>query len=110
MTIRSPPFHTHTHTHPPQRDVEDFLVPDPKLLLPQLSAATGPRFRALNSAMAGLLDEFSLVSFLPLDVTDEDRCVGRWVGGWGRVCLLGWGFLGGRGRRRFPNQGGGVNS
>lgn len=55
-----------------KRDVEDFLVPDPKLLLPQLSAATGPRFRALNTAMAGLLDEFSLVSFLPLDITDED--------------------------------------
>jgi hypothetical protein len=31
-----------------------------------------PRFRALNAAVAQLLDEFSLVSFLTLDITDED--------------------------------------
>jgi hypothetical protein len=31
-----------------------------------------PRFRALNSAVAQLLDEFSLVSFLTLDISDEE--------------------------------------
>jgi hypothetical protein len=38
----------------------------------RLSESTAPRFRALNAAVAGLLDEFSLVSFLALDITDED--------------------------------------
>lgn len=31
-----------------------------------------PRFRALNAAVAQLLDEFSLVSFLQLDISDEE--------------------------------------
>ncbi|GLC42341.1 hypothetical protein PLESTB_000657600 [Pleodorina starrii] len=55
-----------------KRHLDDFLFPDPELLLPQLTASTGPRFRQLNRAMASLLDEFALVSFLPLDITDED--------------------------------------
>ncbi|KAG2500420.1 hypothetical protein HYH03_001989 [Edaphochlamys debaryana] len=55
-----------------KRHLEDFLIPDPALLLPQLAASTGPRFAQLNKAMGSLLDEFSLVSFLPLDITDED--------------------------------------
>ncbi|BFZ18340.1 hypothetical protein BsWGS_21379 [Bradybaena similaris] len=32
----------------------------------------GPRFQALNKAMAQLLDDFSLVRFMPLDYADED--------------------------------------
>ncbi|EFJ47752.1 hypothetical protein VOLCADRAFT_81366 [Volvox carteri f. nagariensis] len=52
--------------------LDEFLFPDPELLLHQLAASTGPRFRQLNRAMGGLLEEFSLVSFLPLDITDED--------------------------------------
>ncbi|WIA34439.1 hypothetical protein OEZ86_012773 [Tetradesmus obliquus] len=52
--------------------VQEFLIPDPQLLMDSLSASTGPRFRRLNAAVAGLLDEYSLVSFVPLDITDED--------------------------------------
>ncbi|KAJ9513517.1 hypothetical protein QJQ45_006162 [Haematococcus lacustris] len=55
-----------------QAEIEDFLFPEPRLLLDRLSTTTGPRFAALNSAVGALLDEFSLVSFVPLDVTDED--------------------------------------
>lgn len=56
-----------------RRAVDELLIPDGKALAEQLSvAATGPRFRRLNAAVASLLDEFSLVSFLPLDSTDED--------------------------------------
>ncbi|PNW83992.1 hypothetical protein CHLRE_04g212650v5 [Chlamydomonas reinhardtii] len=55
-----------------KRHLDDFLFPDSALLLPQLAASTGPRFRALNKAMGQLLEEFSLVSFMPLDITDED--------------------------------------
>ena len=53
--------------------MEEFLVPEPRHLLNRLEASTGPRFAALNRAVAALLDEFSLVSFIPLDVTDESR-------------------------------------
>lgn len=41
-------------------------------LLSDLSKETGPRFSKLNEAMATLLDEFNLVSFLPLNITDPD--------------------------------------
>lgn len=58
---------------PLQKHLDDFLIPDPQLLLPQLAASTGPRFRQLNGAMGQLLDEYSLVAFLPLDIQDEDR-------------------------------------
>jgi hypothetical protein len=61
-----------------QSDVEEFLVPDPRLLLERLRTSTGPRFASLNAAVGVLLDEFSLVSFVPLDITDEDR--------WGVCC------------------------
>lgn len=37
-----------------------------------MSKETGPRFSKLNEAMATLLDEFNLVSFLPLNITDPD--------------------------------------
>lgn len=71
-----------------------------------LSSSTGPRFRRLNAAVASLLDEYSLVSFVPLDISDEDsigdvllqvrmcvrnevdRCVSVCYGGWGAVLSL----------------------
>eukprot|EP00199_Chlamydomonas_sp_CCMP681_P006572 CAMPEP_0119104244 /NCGR_PEP_ID=MMETSP1180-20130426/2502_1 /TAXON_ID=3052 ORGANISM="Chlamydomonas cf sp, Strain CCMP681" /NCGR_SAMPLE_ID=MMETSP1180 /ASSEMBLY_ACC=CAM_ASM_000741 /LENGTH=280 /DNA_ID=CAMNT_0007088943 /DNA_START=107 /DNA_END=946 /DNA_ORIENTATION=- len=55
-----------------KKDIEDFLFPEPHVLLSRLRAATGPRFMALNTAVGQLLEEFSLVSFVPLDVTDEE--------------------------------------
>jgi hypothetical protein len=32
----------------------------------------GSRFKRLNKAVATVLDEFSLVSFIPLDISEED--------------------------------------
>lgn len=56
-----------------RRAVDELLIPDGKALAEQLSAtATGAKFRRLNAAVASLLDEFSLLSFLPLDSTDEE--------------------------------------
>lgn len=52
--------------------VEEYRIPDKQLLLDSLSASTGPRFRRLNASVASLLDEYSLVSFVPLDISDED--------------------------------------
>jgi len=59
--------HPHTHPAPPHP-----LTPNPQPQPPRLSESMAPRFRALNSAVAQLLDEFSLVSFLQLDINDED--------------------------------------
>lgn len=52
--------------------IQEFLIPDPQQLLDGLASSTGPRFRRLNAAVAGLLDEWSLVSFVPLDISDEE--------------------------------------
>ena len=60
-------------------------LPSPGLLYLCMQASTGPQFQRLNAAVAGLLDEFSLISFLPLDVSDEDSItdVMNQVRGWG---------------------------
>jgi len=77
-----------------QSEVEEFLFPEPRFLLDRLSASTGPRFAALNVAIGQMLEEFSLVSFVPLDVTDEERYepnetgIGMLVSGWPSVHLL----------------------
>ncbi|MEW5301447.1 MAG: hypothetical protein WDW38_001181 [Sanguina aurantia] len=52
--------------------IDEFRFPEPTTLLASLEASTGPRFRKLNGAIAAILEEFSLVSFLPLDITDDD--------------------------------------
>lgn len=52
--------------------LERYLSPSGEGLLHELSAATGPRFRRLNEEMAKLLDDYDMVSFLPLDITDEE--------------------------------------
>ena len=51
---------------------ENCLFPDGYHLRAELDAATGPRFAALNSAVTHLLDDFSMVAFTPLDITDEE--------------------------------------
>jgi len=52
--------------------LDELLVPDLRLLSGTLAAHTGPRFRRLNEAMAGLLDDYSMVGFIPLDISDEE--------------------------------------
>lgn len=54
------------------RRVERFLETDPSLLLEDLNSTTSPKFAALNEALLRLIDEFNLVSFIPLNITDED--------------------------------------
>eukprot|EP00898_Chlorokybus_atmophyticus_P001528 jgi/Chlat1/2376/Chrsp17S02816 len=53
-------------------DRVEFYKPDMRLLLEDLHASTGPRFERLNYSVATLLDDYSMVSFLPLDITSED--------------------------------------
>ena len=58
--------------HCVQSGLEELLVPDLSDLMSTLSAQTGPRFRRLNKAMAGLLDDYSMIGFSALDVSDEE--------------------------------------
>lgn len=69
-------------------EVGRYLDPDPELLLEDVNAGTNPKFHALNRAVVGLvrlpyvwaglgradsqIEDQNLVSFLPLDATDED--------------------------------------
>lgn len=55
-----------------KRQLEEYMYPDVDNLVKELSEHTTPKFLRLNSAMGALLDEFSMVSFVPLDITDED--------------------------------------
>lgn len=47
-------------------------MPEARALLGELERSTGPAFRRLNAAVAGLVDEWGLVSFAPLDYSDEE--------------------------------------
>lgn len=55
-----------------ERHMDDYMNPDIDALVTDLSKHTGPRFLRLNEAMGGLLDEFKMVSFVPLDLTDDN--------------------------------------
>jgi hypothetical protein len=73
----------------------------------ELDRQTGPAFRRLNDAVVQLLDDFSMVTFTPLDISDEESIedllmqidMAIQVGGWGRASgharaggsgVLGW--------------------
>jgi len=57
-----------------RKNLERFLEPDMHALLAEELDGTGfgERFKKLNHAIANVVDDFSLVKFLPLDPTDEE--------------------------------------
>ncbi|PWN54063.1 hypothetical protein IE53DRAFT_309116 [Violaceomyces palustris] len=55
-----------------RREMERYFDPDPLLLVGEVNSKTNPKFHSLNQAIVQLIDDFSMVSFMPLDVTDED--------------------------------------
>jgi hypothetical protein len=57
---------------PDKAALERFLSPSGTALAAELSRSTGPRFARLNAELARLLDEYDMVAFLPLDITDEE--------------------------------------
>lgn len=59
-------------TNAQRNRLEEYMYPDMDLLTAQVESQTGPRFARLNSAMANLLEQFSMVSFVPLNLTDEE--------------------------------------
>lgn len=53
-----------------KREVGRYLDPDPGLI--DEDTHSNERFHNLNKALVGLIEDQNIVSFLPLDVTDED--------------------------------------
>ncbi|EXB75171.1 GPN-loop GTPase 3 [Morus notabilis] len=54
-----------------KRDIEDFLNPEPQALLSELNQRMAPQFAKLNKSLIELVDDYSMVSFLPLDLRKE---------------------------------------
>lgn len=52
--------------------LETYLMPDARQLAKRLQEGTGPAFTRLNQAVLQLIDDWSMVSFTPLDYSDED--------------------------------------
>jgi len=57
---------------PNRRAFDEFLDADSAALRERLNAGTGAALHKLNSAICELLDDWSMVQFLPLDPTDTD--------------------------------------
>lgn len=55
-----------------KRRLEEFMYPDIDILVTELSQESPIRFARLNRAMANVLDQFSLVSFVPLDLSEDE--------------------------------------
>lgn len=55
-----------------QDSLEAYLSPDALDIASELSHSMPRRFRRLNEAIAGLIDDYSLVNFIPLDPTVEE--------------------------------------
>lgn len=56
-----------------KKDIEDYLNPEPQILLSELNRHMAPQFAKLNKALIELVDQYSMVSFLPLDLRKESR-------------------------------------
>ncbi|KAG0147691.1 hypothetical protein CROQUDRAFT_655904 [Cronartium quercuum f. sp. fusiforme G11] len=54
------------------KELERYLDPDPDLLVDEVNSKTNAKFHNLNQAISQLIQDFNMVSFIPLDVTDED--------------------------------------
>lgn len=54
-----------------KKDIEDFLNPEPQVLLSVLNQRMAPQFSKLNKALIELVDEYNMVSFVPLDLRKE---------------------------------------
>ncbi|RIB03828.1 GPN-loop GTPase [Gigaspora rosea] len=55
-----------------QRELERYFDPDPLLLADEANTSMNPKFHDLNRAIVQLIDDYNMVSFLPLNINDED--------------------------------------
>ncbi|XP_023004794.1 GPN-loop GTPase 3-like isoform X2 [Cucurbita maxima] len=58
-----------------KKDIEDFLNPEPQVLLSELNQRMAPQFSKLNKALIELVDEYNTVSFVPLDLRKESSSI-----------------------------------
>ncbi|KAA8543595.1 hypothetical protein F0562_021659 [Nyssa sinensis] len=54
-----------------KRDIENYLNPESQVLLSELNKRMAPQFEKLNKALIELVDQYSMVSFVPLDLRKE---------------------------------------
>ncbi|PKA64999.1 hypothetical protein AXF42_Ash011601 [Apostasia shenzhenica] len=54
-----------------KKDLNNYLEPEATVLLSELNLHMAPQYAKLNKALAELVDEFSMVSFVPLDLRKE---------------------------------------
>lgn len=54
-----------------KKDLDDYLNPEARVLLSELNQHMAPQFAKLNKALAELVDDFSMVNFVPLDLRKE---------------------------------------
>lgn len=52
--------------------LEKFIDPDCETILSELNAETNPHYSHLNRAISTLLEQFSMVSFIPLDFKEDE--------------------------------------
>lgn len=57
---------------PDKDDLEEMVHPEKNALVASLAGSMPPRYRALNNEVAKLVDDYGMVSFTPLDISDED--------------------------------------
>ncbi|KAG9291735.1 hypothetical protein G9A89_012020 [Geosiphon pyriformis] len=55
-----------------RRKLERYFDPDPLLLTEEVNTRTNPKFHSLNQAIVQLIDDYNMVSFLPLNINDEE--------------------------------------
>ncbi|KAH7864130.1 hypothetical protein Vadar_026107 [Vaccinium darrowii] len=54
-----------------KREIEDYLNPEPRVLLSELNKRMAPQFGKLNKSLIELVDQYSMVSFVPLDLRKQ---------------------------------------
>ncbi|KAK8947370.1 hypothetical protein KSP39_PZI007397 [Platanthera zijinensis] len=54
-----------------KKDLDYYLEPEARVLLSELNRNMAPQYAKLNKALAELVDEFSMVNFVPLDLRKE---------------------------------------
>nr|GMD28072.1 GPN-loop GTPase 3 [Ipomoea batatas] len=54
-----------------KKDIDNYLNPEPQLLLADLNQRMAPQFQKLNKSLIELVDQYSMVSFMPLDLRKE---------------------------------------
>ncbi|KAL7276414.1 hypothetical protein RUND412_000586 [Rhizina undulata] len=55
-----------------KRELKRFLDPDPSVILEDVHKDTNPRFHRLNECVVNLIDDFSMIRYLPLESQNED--------------------------------------